>query len=1152
MSWPAQQVKSALGLFALVSVYGVSALLVWFLGEFLGLALTWRIVLTALVLMTWPVAVVVQHYRKSRAGRGPAPANGGRAEAARRQRPDEPPPPKGTYEELTRGAEETVQWLRGTRLSKTRSADAVYALPWFLIAGPPASGKTSLLLNSDLDFHPLPSQRAAEQNLVRPTRHCDWRVTDSAILLDTSGRYQAEGAGADEWAALVETLKQYRKGRPLDGFVIAVSAAALLASDEAQIEQQAKVLRARLDEVMKRTRTRFPVYLVFTGADAIEGFGEFFRTFGRGEQAQAWGTTIPLQRAATAHALFDAEFGYYYNKLLRRRPVQLAAATPREQLRVLKFPGSFRRARKQLGLFATALFRPHPFSESPLWRGFYFTGGVDGTGAGYFTRDLFREVLLRDRDIAACLQSTRRRPHLRSGLLLACTAAFLLVSLAGMIVSFGNNRQLIKEARSREARVRQVRAANANKDSRDAGAAREELASLEELRKTLEVLSRNEREGAPLSYRFGLYAGGELDTLRGTYFNAFEPRFLAPAIKGLENDLRLFVAGAAPPAAAGTSGDAQPASEVEVLGSHYDRLKAYLMLVRPDKVESTFLYNQLKGKWAALSPPDMEDVALRQLDFYSRQADRTGPDVPHPQNDATLVRQVKEKLVAYPIPERVYKEITNDVNGELKRVSLETIPGALEGNILTSSSFVPASYTVEGYRRILDEFESAQKKIGQYDWVMEGVKRDEQSNEVQKKQLVESYYRDYTDQWRKFLQGIKVRGYDDKGDEVKALGIMSDSTSPVDSVLREVARQTNVSSSPSSGLFGWLGGLFGRRATQCADTSVAKEFCPVIEFVAGKAGQQPLSLYRTQLKNVADELKKNDNQLPAIAKAFQSGTDPVKLREARREVGDLLQGGRLNTTPPSKAAADLLRQPLDNLNTQLAGADLRQVEELWQQLSQKAQALEADFPFRDGGNDASVENIARFFNPQDGELTKFFNERLRPYFEDDWSVKRESAELFSPEFVTYLSKVRRLQNALFPGGAQQPKVTYQLSLAKVKDANIKLEIDGVPLVADGFAAAAADKPSLPFEWPGNRTGAAITVMSASGQDVRPKNVGGEWGLLKLFREGGGGGQARQYNLQWSVGVPVRATLEPKSGSIFQRELFTELKAPKSLRAKPQG
>jgi type VI secretion system protein ImpL len=721
-----------------------------------------------------------------------------------------------------------------------------------------------------------------------------------------------------------------------------------------------------------------------------------------------------------------------------------------------------------------------------------------------------------------------------------------------MLVSFGNNRQLVKEARSREAKVKQIRAANANKDPGDTGAAREELASLEELRKTLEVLSRNEREGAPLSYRFGLYAGGELDTLRGTYFNAVEPRFLAPSIKGLENDLRVFVSGAAPPVAAGTSGGAQPASEVEVLGSHYDRLKAYLMLVRPDKVESTFLYNQLKDKWAALSPPDMEDVALRQLDFYSRQADRTGPDVPHPQNDPALVRQVKEKLVAYPIPERVYKEITNDVNGELKRVNLETIPGALEGNILTSSSVVPGSYTVEGYRKMLGEFESAQKKISQYDWVMEGVKRGEQSNEVQKKQLIENYYRDYTGQWQKFLQGIKVRGFEDKGDEIKALGTLSDSTSPVDSVLREVALQTNISSSPSSGFFGWIGGLFGRRATQCADTSVANEFCPVIEFVAGKAGKQPLALYRTQLKSVADELKKNEKPLPAISKAFQAGTDSIKLREARGEVNDLLQEGRLNTTPPSKAAADLLRQPLDNLNTLLAGTDIGQVEELWQQLSQKAQALEADFPFRDGGNDASVESIARFINPQDGELTKFFNERLRPYFEEDWSVKRESAEKFSPEFVTYLSKVRRLQNALFPGGGQQPKVTYQVSLAKVKDANIKLEIDGVPLVADGFAAAAADRPSMPFAWPGDRRGAAITVTSAGGRDVSPKNVGGEWGLLKLFREGGGGGQARQFNLQWSVGVPVRATLEPKSGSIFQRELFTELKAPKSLRARPQG
>ena len=126
-------------------------------------------------------------------------------------------PRHGHYEQLTRGLR-VVQWLRGSKLGGRPSADAAYALPWYLVAGPRGSGKTSLLLSSGLDFHVLPSQRASEQRVVRPTEHCDWKVTDSAVWLDTTGRYQTEGPERDEWAALIETVKRHRRARPVDGF----------------------------------------------------------------------------------------------------------------------------------------------------------------------------------------------------------------------------------------------------------------------------------------------------------------------------------------------------------------------------------------------------------------------------------------------------------------------------------------------------------------------------------------------------------------------------------------------------------------------------------------------------------------------------------------------------------------------------------------------------------------------------------------------------------------------------------------------------------------------------------------------------------------------------------------------------------------------
>jgi type VI secretion system protein ImpL len=86
-----------------------------------------------------------------------------------------------------------------------------------MVTGPPSSGKTSLVLTSGLAFNALPSQRRSDQNLLRPTVSCEWRVTDDCVLLDTAGRYQLEGPDQSEWRALIDVLKKYRQQRPLDG-----------------------------------------------------------------------------------------------------------------------------------------------------------------------------------------------------------------------------------------------------------------------------------------------------------------------------------------------------------------------------------------------------------------------------------------------------------------------------------------------------------------------------------------------------------------------------------------------------------------------------------------------------------------------------------------------------------------------------------------------------------------------------------------------------------------------------------------------------------------------------------------------------------------------------------------------------------------------
>ena len=113
MSNQGSQIKSYLGISAIVSLYGIAGLIVLYAGPKLGIDLTYQIVIIALLLLTWPFALIISHYRKKKeeVTAAPEPAAGNNVVAR-----------KGTigaarvYDEIVRGAEEVVQWLKNTKL----------------------------------------------------------------------------------------------------------------------------------------------------------------------------------------------------------------------------------------------------------------------------------------------------------------------------------------------------------------------------------------------------------------------------------------------------------------------------------------------------------------------------------------------------------------------------------------------------------------------------------------------------------------------------------------------------------------------------------------------------------------------------------------------------------------------------------------------------------------------------------------------------------------------------------------------------------------------------------------------------------------------------------------------------------------------------
>ncbi len=177
----------------------------------------------------------------------------------------------------------------------------LYEQPWYAIIGPPGAGKTTALLNAGLTF-PLAAEMGQSAVAgVGGTRMCDWWFTESAVLIDTAGRYttQDSDAAVDKagWQAFLGLLKRTRARQPLNGVLVAIALSDIAAASPAERLAHARAIRRRVKELYDQLGVRVPVYALFTKADLIAGFTEFFDDLDRERRGQVWGVTFPLNKS---------------------------------------------------------------------------------------------------------------------------------------------------------------------------------------------------------------------------------------------------------------------------------------------------------------------------------------------------------------------------------------------------------------------------------------------------------------------------------------------------------------------------------------------------------------------------------------------------------------------------------------------------------------------------------------------------------------------------------------------------------------------------------------------------------------------------------------------------------------------------------------
>jgi type VI secretion system protein ImpL len=1061
------------------------ALLIWFLGPMAGLGGRGpRVLLLAIVALVVILFYVMQRLTAVRGSDRleKSLVSGGGAPMV--VRPDK----RQEIEQLKERMAEAIASLKTSKLGRGRSGKAaLYALPWYIIIGPPGSGKSTALAKSELNFPYLdPSGRGIRG--VGGTRNCDWWFTSDSILLDTAGRYTTEAEDREEWIAFLDLLRKNRPHKPVNGVIVAVAISDLMNASDEQLVQHAKTIRARIDELIERLGITFPVYLLFTKCDLLEGFVEMFDDLRKNERAQVWGTTFAVGGDGRApRALFNTEFEKLANALDQRRLARLAAEGKTEvRNKIYLFPLEYRSSQDSLAEFVSLLFQPNPYQEQPLFRGFYFSSGTQegtpldlvlsklmdtfhlpapfvaevaerGETKSYFIHDLFTEIIFPDQHLAGLsLKGARKQTALRRYLLMGA-AALSVLWLIGGVISFFGNRSLIGQ-------TRRIAAEAAHIDWKE-GTVPSNLQKLEGLRSHLEKLENQAEKGAPLRLRWGLYHGKQTARFgRKVYFDRFGAFFIRQAGDDLAALLR------------------DPQSHfVTTYEQYYPALRTYLMLTRPDRADSLALSQSfmdlLRRKVPDTDLSGVESLLSPQLEYFWKHR----AEVPGLTSDENVLRSARLFLSKQLTPRRYYDGLILSLNIEIPAFTLADAAGTQ--TILRSVYRVPGPFTPAGWDKVqgVMGFQGLPRMA---DWVLEDVFGTAQLASMMagmQDSLRRYYVADYGYHWANFLGDVVMQRTCDPQEAGRAFALLASPESPQLKVLRAAST-----------------------STQLAGTDVAtfpeleKKFTAVRAFVAtpkGEGAQSPSADYVKNLGAIKD----------AIAGVAGAGGPPAEtaLRNAITEANKWVDNYLYNYGPESgEVLRSILKQPMIALCVKGVRAGEQAQQRFRAEIVTAFRPLAGKYPFNPRGEDAPLIDIAAFFHPATGIFWKFFEQELAPCLTRTGELTgAKDCDWISEDMRNAVRQANAISQAIFAGGGPSPEVPFDLypnTPRVVGGSNPQVSEMNLSFGGQGFRYRMEMQEWRSFSWPGSGSGGASLRISSKAGSPEPLSYEGYWALFRLL------------------------------------------------------
>ncbi|MDP4024936.1 type VI secretion system membrane subunit TssM [Methylobacterium sp. NEAU 140] len=710
--------------------------------------------------------------------------------------------------------------LATLRKSRGGKGSHLYDLPWYIIIGPPGAGKTTALTRSGLKF-PLAKGRTPEAVAgLGGTRYCDWWFTEDAVLIDTAGRYTTQDSDPKgdraSWLAFLDLLQRTRPRQPINGVLIAISLEDLLTGGEAEIEAHAVAVRKRLVELHERLKIDFPVYAVFTKADLIAGFTEFFGQLSEAERQMVWGHTFQTaDKTRNMIGEAPAEFDALVERLNEWMPDRLQdEVAPTARVVLFGFPSQVAAVKARVIDFLGRVFEPSRFHVNATLRGFYFTSGTQegtpidqligalsrsfgsqdvgaalysGRGKSFFLTDLLRKVVIGEAGWVSTNRAAMRRANILRLSAYAGLAAGSAILVGLWWTSFLRNGQLVALTGALTGKYR----GDAAEILREPVVADRNFSKVLPLLNALRYLPTGyatRDEADPILATFGLSQRPRLRSADETAYRAGLERLYRPRlIFRLEEQLE---------------------ANRNNPGFVYEALKVYLMLGgrAEGPLDRALVLGWFRRDWAENLYPGAGFGRGRQLleDHLQAMLDLDDGSPALVSINQALVEDSQRTLARLSIAERTYELLKSEARAAVARdwtVQRAAGPDAnlvfeAAGGADLDSVRVPFFLTYDGfYEAFIDRFGDAADIAERDRWVL-GTAGEQQAFRAQYgslfADLLKIYAREFQQGWAAALRRLKLRPLAADKPRYLALQAIAAPTSPLKLIVESIRDETRL------------------------------------------------------------------------------------------------------------------------------------------------------------------------------------------------------------------------------------------------------------------------------------------------------------------------------------------------------------------------